>query len=79
MMVKLENGLVRNDRGCFYCNDFSFMLNKVDYEKDEYNGRCYILNPSSSLRADPNGQLVRRRISSAVYNQALNKLKSMMA
>ena len=79
MMVKRGNGLVCNDRNCFYYSDFAFMLNKVDCEKDEDNGRCYILEYSSCLRPECDGKLVRKRISSAVYNQALEKLKSMMA
>lgn len=79
MMVKRQNGLICNDRNCFYYSDFAFMLNKVDYEKDEDNGRCYILEYSSCLRPECDGKLVRKRISAAVYNQALEKLKSMMA
>lgn len=78
-MVKRENGLICNDRNCFYYSDFEFTLNKVDYEKDEDNGRCYILEYSSCLRPECDGKLVRKRISATVYNQALEKLKSMMA
>lgn len=79
MMVKRENGLIYNDNSHFYYSDFAFMLNKVDYEKDEYNGRCYILEYSSCLRPEYDGKLVRKRISAAAYNQALEQLKSMMA
>ena len=74
MKVKLANGLIYNDNSHFYYNDNNFMLDNVNYEKDVDNGRCY----SCCLRKDCDGKLVRKRISSVSYNQALLKLKEMI-
>ena len=78
MLIKLQNGLICNNDNHFYCNDNSFMLDRINYEKDEYNGRCYRLEDSCCLRADCDGKLVRKRISAATYNQLLGKLKAMI-
>ena len=78
MKVKLANGLIYNDNSHFYCNDNNFMFDNVNYEKDVDNGRCYILVYSCCLRKDCDGKLVRKRISSVSYNQALLKLKEMI-
>lgn len=79
MMIKTEDGLVYHDDRYFYCSDFAFMVDGINYEKDENNGRCYRLEESDCLRADCDGKLVKRRIAATVYNQNLQKLKSMMA
>ena len=59
--------------GSFFGNDFR--LEGVDYERDEYNGRCYILDVSNSLtsKVSREGGLVRRRISKEEYRKALRK------
>ena len=70
MLVKLQNGLICNNNNHFYCDDNNFMLDGINYEKDEYNGRCY--------RADCDGKLVRKRISRIAYFKCLDRLKSMI-
>lgn len=62
----------------FYINDNNFRYKMTDYERDEYNGRCYILEESISLRKEMDGALVRRRISKTVYEDALEKIKKEM-
>ena len=59
--------------GSFFGNDFR--LDGVDYERDEYNGRCYRLDASNSLtsKVSREGGLVRRRISKEEYRKALRK------
>lgn len=53
-----------------YGSDFRYK--KVDYEKDDYNGRCYLLDTPRSFntKAAREGGLVRRRISKVVYEEA---------
>lgn len=51
---------------------------KEGLRKDVDNGWCYILVYSCCLRKDCDGKLVRKRISSVSYNQALLKLKEMI-
>lgn len=53
----------------------SFVYDFVDYEKDEYNGRCYILVESCNLRPEMDGALVRKRISNKAYEEAFKKAK----
>lgn len=53
----------------------SFVYNFVNYEKDEYNGRCYILTESCNLRPEMDGALVRKRISKKAYEEALKMAK----
>lgn len=78
MLIKLQNGLICNNNNHFYCNDNNFMLDGINYEKDEYNGRCYRLEDSCCLRTDCDGKLVRRRISVTDYKQLLEKLQAMI-
>lgn len=56
----------------------SFVYNLVNYEKDEYNGRCYILVESRNLSPIMDGALVRKRISKNVYEEALKKVKEII-
>lgn len=56
-------------------NENSFVYNFINYEKDEYNGRCYILVESCNLRPETDGALVRKRISKKEYEEALKKTK----
>lgn len=58
-----------------YANDNDFTYNYTVYEKDEYNGRCYILEESKCMRYDCDGKLVRKRISKDNYEKALKKCK----
>ncbi len=53
-----------------YSADFRYK--NVDYEQDEYNGRCYFLDTSRSFTSQVarEGGLVRRRISRAAYEEA---------
>lgn len=53
----------------------SFVYDFVNYEKDEYNGRCYILVESCNLRPEMDGALIRKRISNKVYEEAFKKVK----
>lgn len=53
----------------------SFVYDFVDYEKDEYNGRCYILVESCNLRPEMDGALVRKRINNKAYEEAFKKAK----
>lgn len=53
----------------------SFVYNFINYEKDEYNGRCYMLVESSNLKPEMDGALVRKRISKNAYEEALKKVK----
>ena len=53
----------------------SFVYNFVNYEKDEYNGRCYILVGDCNLKPEMDGALVRKRISKKVYEEALKMAK----
>ena len=46
-----------------YYNEICFKCNGYDYEQDEDNGRYYKLEPSTSLKPEMDGALVRRRIS----------------
>lgn len=78
MLIKLQNGLICNNNNHFYCNDNNSMLDGIDYERDEYNGRCYRLEESSCLRADCDGKLARRRISNTEYLMQLGALKAMI-
>lgn len=50
----------------------AFRYNKIDYEKDCYNGRCYLLDESRSFNSQVarEGGLVRRRISRVAYEEA---------
>lgn len=71
---------IRDFRGYtehWYRTDNSFTYNFTEYERDEYNGRCYRLSPSENLH-DPNmdGALVRRRISKAEYESLLESCKA---
>ena len=50
-----------------YDSEFSFVCNRVDYEKDEYNGRCYMLVESCNLAPEMAGALVKKRIKNALY------------
>lgn len=56
-------------------NDFTY--NFIDYERDEENGRCYMLVASCNLRMD--GALVRERIKRSVYEEALSDHKSLFS
>lgn len=51
----------------------SFVYDFINYEKDEYNGRCYILTESCNLRPEMDGALVRKRISNKAYEETLKK------
>ncbi len=53
-----------------YSTDFRYK--NVDYEQNEYNGRCYFLDESRSFNSQVarEGGLVRRRISRAAYEEA---------
>lgn len=52
----------------------SFTLERVDYMRDKWNGRCYVLDtPYGNSRAAREGGLVRRRISKASYEDAYKK------
>lgn len=53
-----------------YLNENNFTYQYVDYERDEYNGRCYQLVETTDLRPEMDGALVRRRISNAAYEEA---------
>lgn len=65
--------IFKSSTGNFFGNDFR--LNGVDYERDEYNGRCYFLDTSNSLtsKVSREGGLVRRRISKDQYRKALRE------
>ncbi len=52
-----------------YRNENDFMCNRVDYERDEDNGRCYQLCESCNLRPEWDGALVRRRISAKAFEE----------
>lgn len=56
-------------------NENSFVYDFVNYEKDEYNGRCYTLIESCNLRPEMDGALVRKRISKNEYEEAFKKVK----
>ncbi len=60
----------------FYKDDNSFTYDYYDYERDEYNGRCYRLEPSENMH-DPemDGALVKHRISRKLYEELLEKAK----
>ncbi len=58
-------------------NENSFVYNYINYEKDEYNGRYYMLVESCNLRHEMDGALVRKRISKKVYEEALKKVKEL--
>ena len=77
MLIKLLNGLICNNNNHFYYNDNNFMLDGINYEKDEYNGRCYRLEDSCCLRADCDGKSVRR-ILGTDYKQLLDKIKALI-
>lgn len=68
-----DNSTIIFRDGCLYGSDFR--LDRVDYERDEYNGRCYILDTSRSFtsKVSREGGLVRRRISYDTYKKALKK------
>lgn len=53
----------------------SFVYDFVNYEKDEYNGMCYILVESCNLRPEMDGALIRKRVSNKVYEEAFKKVK----
>lgn len=53
-----------------YINDNNFTYQYVDFERDEYNGRCYQLVETTDLRPEMDGALVRRRISKSAYEEA---------
>lgn len=58
-----------------YFNENSFKYDYMDFERDEYNGRCYILEMSKCMRPDCDGKLVRKRVSKDNYEKALKKCK----
>ena len=60
----------------WYINENEFVFDGVNYEKDEYTGRCYYLEESRCLRADCDGKLVKRRISAKEYAELLEKCKA---
>ncbi len=60
-------------------SDFEFTCDGIEYEKDEFNGRCYRLEASTSLRSSTDGALARRRISVKEYETALHKCESELA
>ena len=60
----------------WYINENEFVFDGVNYEKDEYTGRCYYLEESRCLRADCDGKLVKRRISAKEYAELLGKCKA---
>ena len=53
----------------------SFIYDFINYEKDEYNGRCYMLIESCNLRPEMDGALVKKRISKNEYEEAFKKVK----
>lgn len=56
-------------------NENSFTYNCLEYERDEENGRCYMLVESCDLRPEMDGALVRKRIKKSVYEKALSDCK----
>lgn len=69
---------IKDFRGCvqhWIIDKNSFIYDFTNYEKDEYNGRCYILVESCNLRPEMDGALVRKRISKNAYEEALKKVK----
>lgn len=74
----MENA-IRDYRGYtehWFRNDRSFTYAFNEYERDEENGRCYLLVASTSMH-DPNmdGALVKKRISKTSYEEALRLCK----
>lgn len=55
-----------------YMSDDCFRSDLYEYERDTYNGRCYRLEESYSIRPEMDGALVRRRIGRKEYEAALN-------
>ena len=70
LILKAHGTIMIAKEGNEYSADFRY--NNVDYEKDEYNGRCYILDTSRDFNSKVarEGGFVRRRISRAVYEEA---------
>lgn len=58
-----------------------FRYEGVDYEKDLYSGRYYILDTSYSLnsKVSKEGGMVRRRISKAVYDAAFKAAQEIIS
>lgn len=54
-------------------NDFTY--NCMEYERDEENGRCYMLVESCNLRPEMDGALVKKRIKKSVYEKAFEECK----
>lgn len=68
-LIKDFRGYVKH----WIIDENSFVYNFVNYEKDECNGRCYILTESCNLRPEMNGALVRKRVSKKEYEEAFKK------
>jgi hypothetical protein len=63
----------------FVLNKNNFVCLGINYERDEYSGRCYRMEPSISLRREMDGALVRRRISKTVYEKEYQACKAKIA
>lgn len=76
----LKNNEIEHNRYYFISGN-DFMLDYTPFERDESNGRCYFLEVSTSMtsRAGREGALVRRRISTAEYEQALARCKKVFS
>jgi hypothetical protein len=60
-------------------NEDMFVLDGINYERDDWSGRYYRLEESISLRREMDGALVRRRISKKVYLKNLEECKIQIA
>ena len=73
MMIN-KNGLIYNDNNYMYFNDNEFKFEKIHYERDVYNGRCYMLEDGKCVA----GALAKRRISKKVFDKTLAELKKLI-
>ena len=67
-------------------NEHEFMCDRIDYEEDTENGRCYRLVPSTNLRPEMDGALVKQRISKKEFEmykanciEAIERFEKFMA
>lgn len=60
-------------------DDNTFQCEGINYERDEFNDRCYRLEESISLRPEMDGALVKHRISKAEYEEMLAKAKALLS
>ena len=61
-MYRSDSTSIMTERNRLW-NEHEFMCDRVDYEEDIENGRCYRLVPSTNLRPEMDGALVKQRIS----------------